>query len=78
MPSSTHVCSAMIAHGADHERLQFIVCHLIGKPIRVDDGVVMAARIRAVDEELRVPERPLIRQRHRLIGVIAPKGGLLG
>jgi hypothetical protein len=45
MPSGAHVGAAMIAYRADHARLQVIVGDLIWKFARIQDGVVMAARV---------------------------------
>ena len=67
MPSGAHVSAAMIAHRADHTELQLIEGDLVGKTARVYEGVLMAARVRAVDENFGVSERPLLGQRQWLI-----------
>jgi hypothetical protein len=45
MPRSAHVRAAMIAHRADHAGLQLVEGGLVGQVARVEDGVVMAARV---------------------------------
>jgi len=40
--------------------VQFIVGDVVGKFARVEDGVVVAIRVRAVDEELGVANYPLV------------------
>ena len=67
MPSGAHVRAAMIANRAGHAGLQVVEGDVIGQVTRVKDGVVMAARVRAVDEDFRVSEGPLVGQRQRLI-----------
>jgi len=46
--------AAMIAHYAYHARLQLIVGDLIMKFARIEGCIVVAARIGAVDEQLRL------------------------
>jgi hypothetical protein len=60
MPSGANVRAAMIAHRADHAKLQLIEGHFVGQVARVKDRVVMAARVRAIDENLVVSEGPLV------------------
>jgi hypothetical protein len=42
---------------------QVIAGYLVGHLARVEDGVVMAVRVRTVDEQLRVAEGALLGQR---------------
>jgi hypothetical protein len=67
MPSGAHVRAAMIAHCADHAELQIIEGDLVRQVARVENGVVMTTRTRAVDENFGVSEGPLLGQRQGLI-----------
>ena len=67
MPGGAHVRAAMIAHCADHAKLQVIEGGLVRQVARVEDGVVMAAGVRAVDENFGLSQRPPLGQRQRLI-----------
>jgi hypothetical protein len=51
MPGGAHVRAAMIAHRADHAKLQLVEGGLVRQVARVEDGVVMAALVRAIDED---------------------------
>jgi hypothetical protein len=51
MPGGANVRAALIAHRADHAKLQVIEGGLVRQVARVEDGVVMAALVRAIDED---------------------------
>jgi len=57
----------MIAHGAKHPWLQIAKGHVVGKAAGVDLGVVVTARIAAIDEHAGSPEASHIRERHGLV-----------
>jgi hypothetical protein len=56
----------MIADGADHAMLQ-INYDLVWEAINVQLGIVMAAWVRAVDEQAALSRASHIRERHRLV-----------
>jgi hypothetical protein len=66
-PRRAGVCAAMIAHGAEHPRLQISKGHVVGKAASIDLSVVVTARIAAVDEHVVAPVASHIRERNRLI-----------
>jgi len=51
-PGQANVGAAMIAHGAEHPRLQISIGHVVGEPADVHLGVVMTVRIAAIDEHM--------------------------
>jgi Protein of unknown function (DUF3606) len=57
----------LIADPAHHARLEVIEGDLVRQVACVEDGVVMTARVAAIDEQLRVSERPLLDERQRLV-----------
>jgi hypothetical protein len=57
----------MIAHGAEHARLQVVEGHVIRKTADVQFGVVMTARIAATDEHLVSAVTSHVGQRHGLV-----------
>ncbi|SRR5216684_5836197 len=57
----------MIAHGAEHPRLQIPKGHVVGEPADVQFGVMMTAWIAAADEYVVTPVASHIGERHGLI-----------
>jgi hypothetical protein len=57
----------MIAHGAEHPRLQISKGHCIGKAASVDLSVVVTVRIAAVDEYVVTPVASHTRERNGLV-----------
>jgi hypothetical protein len=57
----------MIADGADHAMLQIIESDLVWEAINVQLGIVVAAWVRAVDEQAALSQASHIRERHRLV-----------
>jgi hypothetical protein len=57
----------MIAHGAEHPRLQISKRHVVGEPVDLQFGGVMTARIAAIDEHMFSTEAPHVGQPHGLI-----------
>ena len=51
-PRRAHVGAAMVAHGAEHPRLQIPKGHAVGKTADVHFGVVITVGIAAIDEHM--------------------------
>jgi hypothetical protein len=66
-PGRANVGTAVIAHGAEHSRLQIPKGHVIGKAANIDLGVVVAVRIAAVGDHVGSPEASHVGQRHWLV-----------
>ena len=66
-PGWANVGAAMIAHGAEHARLEVAEGHVIRKTADVQFGIAMTVRIAANDKHMFSPVAPHVGQRHWLI-----------
>jgi len=66
-PGRANVGAAMIAHGAEHPRLQLPKGHVVGELADVQFGVVITVRIAAIDEHVATPVGSHVGQPHGLV-----------
>jgi len=67
VPRRADVGAAVVADGAEHQRLQITEGHVVRQAAGVDLSVVVTVRIAAVDDHAGSPEASHIRERHGLV-----------